>query len=161
MVCSQHARPATVADHAEAITGWPVAARQALCRRKKLHETIDSYRTSALQSGVEYIVAADHRAGVGQRRVPAAIAASGLQYDHRFCPRRRAQCAHEASRAADAFHVNDDALGATILGKEIENVGQIQHRRAAGGDDRREPYRVGFGPVEHGRRQRPGLRDQC
>ena len=64
-----------------------------------------------LHRRVEYIVRPDQRCGVRHRRLGAGRMASDLDQDHRLDAGGGAQRAHEAARVADAFDVQQDALG--------------------------------------------------
>ena len=71
-----------------------------------------------------------------------------------------AQRAHEAARAADAFHVDQDALRAAVAGQVVQHLRQLDRgvgpQRHHGGEADAMLAR----PVEHGGGERARLRDQ-
>ena len=95
-----------------------------------------------------------------QRHLAAGGLPAGLHHHHRLGVGGGAQCAHEAPRVADAFHVDQDALRAGVAGQEVQHLRQVDHRVGPQRDHGREAHAVLACPVQHGRGQRARLRHQ-
>ena len=112
-----------------------------------------------------------HRAGAPHRRVEDRIRRrridgtmlhrpAGVQHDDGLRPGRRTQRRQEASRVADAFGVQQDAVGSRIGDQRIQpftepDVDRAPQRNHGGEADARRP-----GEIEHRRADRAGLRDE-
>jgi hypothetical protein len=94
------------------------------------------------------------------RRLPTRRVATGLEQDDRLDARRRAQRAHEAAGVADAFDVEQDVVGAVVVNQVVEDLAEIDVRRAAQRDDAGKADAVAGGPVENGRADGARLRNQ-
>jgi hypothetical protein len=91
--------------------------------------------------------------------VPAGSTA-GLHHHHRLGIGRGTQRAHEAARVADAFHVDQDALRAGVMGQEVQHLRQVDGGVRPQRHHRREADAVVPGPVEDGGGERARLRHQ-
>ncbi len=106
------------------------------------------------------LVAAGHRAGMGQRRLGALGVPSRLEHDDRLVASESARRAHEAPGVTDALHVDEDRARVLVFAQEVDEVGEVDVDHAAHrGEHREADVRVDR-PVEHAGAQRAALRDQ-
>ena len=160
VVGRHHAGPAAVGDDGQAVAAGAVGRGKRLGGGKQLADRHHAHHAGAAHRGIEHVVGADQRAGVRHRRLRAGGMAPHLDHEHRLEAGGGAQGAHEAARVADAFDVDQDALGLRVGGQVVENfaeihVGRSAHRNHAGKTDV-----VGWRPVENGGAERARLRYQ-
>lgn len=113
------------------------------------------------QRGIEHRVVTQWRAAVRKDRARGVGVAAGLDQQHRLDARCAAQRAHEATGVADAFDVEEDALGTRVRDHVFEHLAEVDVGRGAQRHHRREADVVRLGPVEDGCAQRARLRDQA
>jgi hypothetical protein len=84
-----------------------------------------------------------------------------LDQQYRLAARRGAQRAHEAAGVLDALDVEEDVLRARVGDHVVEYLAEVDVALGAQRNHVGEADLVGQRPVEDGRAQRAGLRDQA
>jgi hypothetical protein len=153
-VCSPRVArvPSSEASASAASTARPpplvsIARRSPRSRRTRLSvsaalksscQRVHAHHAGAAEYRVVDLVASHHRAGVRGRGARAGGEAPALHHDHGLGARGRARGGNELARARDPLDVEQDGVGAAVVGEVIEHVADVHVAHVAERDDVRE-----------------------
>jgi hypothetical protein len=131
--------------------------RQQLGGREQLRQPAHAHGASAPQRSIEDRIVAHDRAGVRRRGLARQHGTPRLDDDHRLGSRRRAQPAHEASRAVDPLEVEQDCARLHVDGEVVQDLAKPDVSGCTERGDGREADLTGLGPVDDRAAQRARL----
>ena len=155
-VGGEHGEAAAVRQDRGAVAAQARRAHQRLGGVEQLVDALDAQHAGAAQGGVEHVVGAGQRAGVGERRLRGLRVAARLQHQHRLVARGRARRGQELARRArraaaarEALQVQQDRARVGVGAEPVEQIGHVDVGRVADRGEAGEADARPARPVEH------------